>query len=210
MNSELFFRPEASTALTAVIVGGSRVRIVGETRVKTRVRTAGETSVHTVGGSSVHIVGGSRVRIVGDSSVHIVGGSRVHTVGVSRVRIVGESRVRIVGGGRVRIAIRPFVIHTITWSTVIRPFVMHTITWSTWSNLPPAQNADGCTAVKPQRHAENACERLQFKSRTNPSGRSQRKRDAKHLAYPFGIRKSVEAFTRSHFRNLTHKGEFIS
>ena len=201
MNSELVFRPEASTALTAVIVGGSRVRIVGETRVKTRVRTAGEASVHTVGGSSVHIVGESRVRIVGESRVRIVGGSRV--------RIVGESRVRIVGGGRVRM-IRPFVIHTITWSTVIRPFVMHTITWSTWSNLPPAQNADGCTAVKPQRHAEKARESLQLKSPTNPSGRSQRKRDAKHLAYPFGIRKSVKAVARSHFRNLTHKGEFIS
>ena len=223
MNSELIFRPEVSTALTVVIVGGirvqtrvrtagetrvrtvggssvhtvggssvhtvggssvhivggSRLRIVGETRVQTRARTAGETRVHTVGGSSAHIVRGSRVRIIGGSSVHIVGGSRV--------RIVGESRVRIVGGSRVR---------------MIRPFVIHTITWSTRTNLPPAKNDDGPKAANPAHQHEKARETLQFKSRTNPSGHSQRKKDAKRLTNPFGIGKSVEAFRRSHFRNL--------
>ncbi len=210
MNSELIFRPEVSTTLTVVIVGGSRVRIVGETRVQTRARTAGETRVHTVGGSSAHIVRGSRVRIIGGSSVHIVGGSRVRIVGESRVRIVGESRVRIVGGGRVRIAVRPFVIHTITWSTVIRPFVMHTITWSTLTTPSSAKNEDGCKAEKPSSRAENAGEILQFKSRRNSIGHDQGNKDAKHLNHPLGTRKSVEAFIRSHFRNLTHKGEFIS
>ena len=78
------------------------------------------------------------------------------------------------------------------------------------NNLPPAQNGDACKAVKRRRYAENTGERLQFKSRTNPSGHSQRNKDANHLPYPLGIRKSVEAIFPSCFRNLTHKGEFIS
>ena len=73
-----------------------------------------------------------------------------------------------------------------------------------------AQNADGYKAVKPCSNAENTGERLQFKSRTNPSGHGQRNKDAEHLPHPLGIWKSVKALMRSHFRNLTHKGEFIS
>ena len=73
----------------------------------------------------------------------------------------------------------------------------------------PAQNDDGSPADNPQCHEDNACERLQFKSRTNPIGHGQRNKDAKHLTYPFGIWESVEAILPSHFRNLTHKGEYI-
>ena len=105
---------------------------------------------------------------------------------------------------RLLVAAMPHVRIRVNWATANRHrrFILR-------HKPSSAQNGDGSKANNPQRHEDNACERIQFKSRTNPIGHGQRNKDAKHLTYPFGIWESVEAILPSHFRNLTHKGEYI-